>query len=256
MDAIDETRHAGRAAMAGSPFAALLAPRWRSHHRVMSLPRSRSSSATRSWTAARSSSMCRRSQRTASSCRSLRCRKPDDRDRLREVRHVFAEGNPHAGRRHLQFTPECGKAVGLDPHAPRADAEHRAIAEMSNGQLFIRASRSESDHRRLRRLSATQNDRSRKSWRQPDPPRPHSGEGEGRRNDRDQDADLARDGKRPAQGFRRQRVPRKIINKFTATFNGKTVFEADWHPAISANPYQSFFYKAAEIGRVQLRLEG
>lgn len=43
-------------------------------------------------------------------------------------------------------------------------------------------------------------------------------------------------------------VPRKIINKFTAQFNGKTVFEADWHPAISANPYQAFFYKAAASG--------
>jgi sulfur-oxidizing protein SoxZ len=43
-------------------------------------------------------------------------------------------------------------------------------------------------------------------------------------------------------------VPRKIINKFTAAFNGKTVFEADWNPAISANPYQSFFYKAGESG--------
>jgi sulfur-oxidizing protein SoxZ len=43
-------------------------------------------------------------------------------------------------------------------------------------------------------------------------------------------------------------VPRKIINKFTAAFNGKTVFEADWNPAISANPYQSFFYKAVESG--------
>ncbi len=43
-------------------------------------------------------------------------------------------------------------------------------------------------------------------------------------------------------------IPRKIINTFTASFNGKTVFEAIWHPAISANPYQSFFYKAAESG--------
>jgi len=43
-------------------------------------------------------------------------------------------------------------------------------------------------------------------------------------------------------------VPRKIINTFTAQFNGKTVFEADWNPAISANPYQSFFYKASEPG--------
>ena len=43
-------------------------------------------------------------------------------------------------------------------------------------------------------------------------------------------------------------IPRKIINKFTAAFNGKTVFEADWNPAISANPYQSFFYKASASG--------
>lgn len=43
-------------------------------------------------------------------------------------------------------------------------------------------------------------------------------------------------------------IPRKIINKFTAAFNGKVVFEADWNPSISANPYQSFFYKATESG--------
>lgn len=43
-------------------------------------------------------------------------------------------------------------------------------------------------------------------------------------------------------------IPRRILNKFTAAFNGKTVFEAEWHPAISANPYQSFFYKAKESG--------
>ena len=43
-------------------------------------------------------------------------------------------------------------------------------------------------------------------------------------------------------------IPRRIINKFTAEFNGKSVFEANWHPAISANPYQAFFYKAKESG--------
>lgn len=43
-------------------------------------------------------------------------------------------------------------------------------------------------------------------------------------------------------------IPRKIINTFTASFNHKKFFEAGWHPAISANPYQSFFYKAAESG--------
>ncbi len=43
-------------------------------------------------------------------------------------------------------------------------------------------------------------------------------------------------------------IPRRIINKFTASFNGKPVFAADWYPAISANPYQSFFFKATESG--------
>jgi sulfur-oxidizing protein SoxZ len=43
-------------------------------------------------------------------------------------------------------------------------------------------------------------------------------------------------------------VPRRIINKFTAAFNGKRFFEADWQPAISANPYQAFFFKAAVSG--------
>lgn len=36
-------------------------------------------------------------------------------------------------------------------------------------------------------------------------------------------------------------VPRKIIKQFVAAFNGKTVFEADWNPAISANPPISRF---------------
>jgi sulfur-oxidizing protein SoxZ len=46
-------------------------------------------------------------------------------------------------------------------------------------------------------------------------------------------------------------IPRRIIKSFEAKFNGKTVFAADWHPAISANPYQSFFYKAVESGEFE-----
>lgn len=43
-------------------------------------------------------------------------------------------------------------------------------------------------------------------------------------------------------------IPRKIINRFTASFNEKPVFEAEWFPSVSSNPYQSFFFKAAESG--------
>lgn len=47
-------------------------------------------------------------------------------------------------------------------------------------------------------------------------------------------------------------VPRKILNKLTCTVNGKEVFSADFEPAISANPYIQFKFKAQESGAVVL----
>ncbi len=43
-------------------------------------------------------------------------------------------------------------------------------------------------------------------------------------------------------------IPRKIIKKFTATFDGKEIMSADWHGAVSANPYQSFFVRVPATG--------
>ena len=43
-------------------------------------------------------------------------------------------------------------------------------------------------------------------------------------------------------------VPRKIINRFTCSFNGKPVFECDLEPAIAANPYLQFSVKIEESG--------
>jgi sulfur-oxidizing protein SoxZ len=47
-------------------------------------------------------------------------------------------------------------------------------------------------------------------------------------------------------------IPRKILNKFTCTVNGKQVFAADFEPAVSANPYIQFKFKATESGPVVL----
>jgi len=49
-----------------------------------------------------------------------------------------------------------------------------------------------------------------------------------------------------------QLIPRKILNKFTCTVNGKEVFAADFETAISANPYIQFKFKARESGPVVL----
>ena len=43
-------------------------------------------------------------------------------------------------------------------------------------------------------------------------------------------------------------VPRKIINRFTCSFNGKPVFECDLEPAIAVNPYLQFSVKVEESG--------
>lgn len=43
-------------------------------------------------------------------------------------------------------------------------------------------------------------------------------------------------------------IPRQIINRFVCTFNGEEVFSADWHGAISANPYMQFYMVAEESG--------
>lgn len=47
-------------------------------------------------------------------------------------------------------------------------------------------------------------------------------------------------------------IPRKILNKFICTVNGKEVFSADFEPAISANPYIQFHFRAEESGPVVL----
>lgn len=43
-------------------------------------------------------------------------------------------------------------------------------------------------------------------------------------------------------------IPRKIINKFEASFNGQPVFSTDIDPAVSANPYLEFTAKITEAG--------
>ena len=48
-------------------------------------------------------------------------------------------------------------------------------------------------------------------------------------------------------------IPRKIINKFVATFNGEEVFSADIDPAVSANPYLEFSAKVNESGTFEFK---
>jgi sulfur-oxidizing protein SoxZ len=43
-------------------------------------------------------------------------------------------------------------------------------------------------------------------------------------------------------------IPRKIINKFVATYGGEEVFSVDVGPAVSANPYIQFSMKVPAAG--------
>lgn len=46
-------------------------------------------------------------------------------------------------------------------------------------------------------------------------------------------------------------VPRDIINRLICSYNGEDVFRAELFPAISANPYLSFYLVAGESGPVK-----
>ena len=51
-------------------------------------------------------------------------------------------------------------------------------------------------------------------------------------------------------------VPRDILRRFTASFDGASVFSAELSPAIAANPFLSFTMTVAESGTLTLRWEG
>ena len=42
-------------------------------------------------------------------------------------------------------------------------------------------------------------------------------------------------------------VPRSIINRFTAEYNGETVVDVEVQPSVSTNPYFSFDAKCAKV---------
>jgi sulfur-oxidizing protein SoxZ len=51
-------------------------------------------------------------------------------------------------------------------------------------------------------------------------------------------------------------LPRDIIRQFTCRYNGETVFSAELHPAISANPYFAFYTVATESGTLEFSWQG
>jgi sulfur-oxidizing protein SoxZ len=51
-------------------------------------------------------------------------------------------------------------------------------------------------------------------------------------------------------------IPRNIIERFVATWNGVEIFNMALSPAIAANPFVSFFAVARESGTIGLRWTG
>lgn len=43
-------------------------------------------------------------------------------------------------------------------------------------------------------------------------------------------------------------IPRHIVTSFNCTYNGREVFAATLHPAVSTNPYMTFHLRAVETG--------
>jgi len=60
-------------------------------------------------------------------------------------------------------------------------------------------------------------------------------------------------------GFRRdalgRSVPRNIINRLTARYDGREILRAELGTGIAANPYFAFFTRATASGEVEIRWE-
>lgn len=58
-------------------------------------------------------------------------------------------------------------------------------------------------------------------------------------------------------GFRRdtmgEAIARDILKEFVCTYNGEQVFNAEFFPAIAANPFLSFFISATKSGELEFR---
>ncbi|SCA57459.1 Sulfur/thiosulfate oxidation protein SoxZ [Candidatus Terasakiella magnetica] len=50
-----------------------------------------------------------------------------------------------------------------------------------------------------------------------------------------------------------KKIPKRIINKFEALFNGKTIMSADLFTSISANPYIDFDMLVTEAGQFEFK---
>ena len=61
-------------------------------------------------------------------------------------------------------------------------------------------------------------------------------------------------------GFRHgtngQAIPRDLITSFACTYDGETVFETQFYPAIAANPFVSFHTVATESGTIDFEWTG
>ena len=51
-------------------------------------------------------------------------------------------------------------------------------------------------------------------------------------------------------------VTRNILQRFNCRYNGELVFSAELHPAISANPFLSFYTVATDSGTLELEWLG
>ena len=55
------------------------------------------------------------------------------------------------------------------------------------------------------------------------------------------------------RGSRGEQIPRNIITRFECLYDGEVVFSADFHPAIAADPFLTFYTRAVRSGTLAFR---
>ena len=162
---------------------------------------------------------------------------------------VVGDGNPNARHGDVPFLACKRCRRGEHAHPPCGEPEHHRRCQNERRLVLHREQAGEGHDRRLRRLSIRRNNMATAVK-----PRIKLDKKEAKKGDLVEVKALVQHvmetgQRKDAQG---NTIPRKILNKFTCTVAGKQVFAAEFEPAVAANPYIQFKFRATESGPVVL----
>ncbi len=164
--------------------------------------------------------------------------------------HIFALGNPWPEVADYFFSPLSGRAEIATRVRLNETQIVGAVARTSTGEVIVAELLDADRHHRM------SHERRDLRHRQSDADSgPRAGTIDRRRSGRGDDDDQPSDGDGAAHQHGRRGHPANLVQRFLASFNRATIFEARFHRSVAVNPYLRFFIAPPRSGELVLRWE-